>query len=71
MRIYTPINEFKVKSKDAKDFLAKAKKIRLYSVENIHVPTKIFDELVGSLSPSTREYYLDGIPFEGKLLVRK
>jgi hypothetical protein len=71
MRQYTPINEFKLKSKEAKEFLVMAKKMRGFSVENIRVHPNVFNELMDSISPSVRDYYIDGIPFEGKLLVRK
>ncbi len=71
MRQYTPINEARLKSKEVKEFLKTAKKMRGYAIENIHVPRGIFGDLLESISPSVREDYTDGIPFEGKLLVRK
>ena len=71
MRQYTPINEFKIKSKDAKQFLIMAKKMRGFSVENIRVPHQIFNDLLDSMCPTVRDCYSDKIPFEGKTLVRK
>jgi len=67
---YTPINEHKL-SKVAKEFLKEARKMKSFSVKNIHVTPQIFSDLMDSMSPSVKTYYSDGIPFEGKLLVRK
>lgn len=54
MRQYTPINEFKIKSKEAKEFWVMAKKMRGFSVEKIHVPPKIFSDLMDSMSPAVK-----------------
>lgn len=67
---YTPINEHKL-SKSGKEFLKECKRMRTFNVKNIYVPPQIFSDLLESMSPSTKSYYSDSIPFEDKLLVRK
>jgi len=71
MRSYTPINECRIKSKEAKEFLRKLHKSLSFKLEKIYVSPQVFSELMDSISPSLREDYTDGIPFDGKLLVRK
>jgi hypothetical protein len=71
MRVYTPINEFKIKSKETKEFLKKVKKMLNVKLEKIHVSPQVFSDLMESMSPARKSLYSDGIPFEGKLLVRK
>jgi hypothetical protein len=66
---YTPINQFKLK-RESREFLARASKFKLFSVKNIHVPKEYYDDILESISLSERELYKDGIPFEGKLLLR-
>lgn len=66
---YTPINKFKLKA-NAKEFLKSARRMSLYSIGKIHVPSDIFDALIESISLSDRDRFRDGIPFEGKVLVR-
>lgn len=67
---YTPINEFKL-SKEAKEFIAKCRKMKAFPVKRIVVSPKIFSDILDGISPTLRSLYSDAIPFEGKMLVRK
>ena len=70
MANYTPINECEI-SKDAKEFLAKCRKMKAFPVKRIVVNPKIFSDILDAISPTIRSQYSDAIPFEGKMLVRK
>lgn len=67
---YTPINIYKLRGK-AKEFLKQCDRMERFSVSKIHVMPQIFSDLLDSISPASRSYYSDGIPYKGKTLVRK
>lgn len=70
MANYTPINKWKI-SKASRDFLRKAEDMAKFPVEKIYVNKEIFDDLLEGISLSSKSFYSDSIPFEGKILVRK
>jgi hypothetical protein len=67
---YTPINIYKLRGK-AKEFILECDLMVNFAVSKIHVPSEIFVYLLDSISPADRADYADGIPYKGKLLVRK
>lgn len=70
MGSYTPINIWKL-SRTTQEVLKNAKKISKFNVKNIYLNYNEFSEIIESISPAWRNFYANGIPFEGKLLVRK
>lgn len=67
---YSPINQHKL-NKEAKEFLKTCKSLAQFNVTKIHVSPVMFSYILDSISPASRSYYSDAIPFEDKILVRK
>ena len=70
MKEYTPINEWKL-SRNGREIFKKCQEILTYEVENVHLNTNEFNELLLGISPSLRQTYIDNIPLCGKIVVRK
>jgi hypothetical protein len=66
---YTPINEYKL-SREAQATLLQYKKMAIYSVSTLYAPKKFYEELLNSISPSSRQEFVDAIPFMGKIIVK-
>lgn len=70
MRKYTPINYYKLSSR-GKEIFNQCKDVLKCNVPHVHVFPSDFIELLDGISPSTRQFYIDGIPLDGKMVVKK
>ena len=70
MSNYTPINKWKL-SKRGQELFDLIEKIGKSSVQNIHLKADDFNIILNGVAPSVRSEYMDGIPFMGKMIVRK